>query len=136
MAGLEAVTQMCSIKKSVFRNLTKFTGRHLCQSIFFNKVAGLRPYQLQTLLKHWPRCFPGNFVKFLRTPFPTEYLRWLFLRALLILSAVSSNHQIVVYPKSVLLWSENSNFDVKLLKGATTHFHEESPFSNIYILNM
>ena len=25
------------------RNFTKFTGKHLCQSLFFNKVAGLRP---------------------------------------------------------------------------------------------
>ena len=34
---------------------------------FFNKVAGLRPV---TLLKKrlWQRCFPVNFVKFLRTP--------------------------------------------------------------------
>ena len=30
-------------KKGVLRNLTKFTGKHLCQSLFFNKVAGLRP---------------------------------------------------------------------------------------------
>ena len=29
-------------------NLTKLTGKHLCQSLFFNKVAGLRP---ATLLK-------------------------------------------------------------------------------------
>ena len=29
-------------KKGVVRNLTKFTGKHLCQSLFFNKVAGLR----------------------------------------------------------------------------------------------
>ena len=27
-------------KKGVFRNLTKFTGKLLCQSLFFNKVAG------------------------------------------------------------------------------------------------
>ena len=27
-------------KKGVLRNLTKFTGKHLCQSLFFNKVAG------------------------------------------------------------------------------------------------
>ena len=26
----------------MFRNLTKFTGKHLCQSLFFNKVAGFR----------------------------------------------------------------------------------------------
>ena len=30
-------------KKAVLRNLTKFTGKHLFQSLFFNKVAGLRP---------------------------------------------------------------------------------------------
>ena len=39
---LEAVFQRCSIKKGVFRNFTKFTGKHLCQNPFFNKVAGLR----------------------------------------------------------------------------------------------
>ena len=27
-------------KKGVLRNLTKFTGKHLCQGLFFNKVAG------------------------------------------------------------------------------------------------
>ena len=31
-----------SIKKSVLGNFTKITGKHLCQSLFFNKVAGLR----------------------------------------------------------------------------------------------
>ena len=65
-------------KKAILRNLTKFTGKHLCQSLFFNKVAGLRP---ATLLKKrlWHRCFPVNFVKFLRAPFYTEHLRWLLL---------------------------------------------------------
>ena len=28
-------------KKAVLRNFAKFTGKHLCQSLFFNKVAGL-----------------------------------------------------------------------------------------------
>ena len=27
-------------EKGVFRNFAKFTGKHLCQSLFFNKVAG------------------------------------------------------------------------------------------------
>ena len=55
-------------KKSVPKNFTKFTGKHLCQSLFFNKVAGLRP---ATLLKKklWYRCLPVNFVKLLRIPF-------------------------------------------------------------------
>ena len=30
-------------KKGVLRNFAKFTGKHLRQSLFFNKVAGLRP---------------------------------------------------------------------------------------------
>ena len=30
-------------KKGVLRNFAKFTGKHLCQSFFLNKVAGLRP---------------------------------------------------------------------------------------------
>ena len=60
--------QRCSIKKGVVRNFTKFTGKHLCLSLFFIKAAGLRP---ATLLKKrlWHGCFPVNFVKFLRTPF-------------------------------------------------------------------
>ena len=33
--------QRCSIETSVLRNFTKLTGKHLCQSPFFNKVVGL-----------------------------------------------------------------------------------------------
>ena len=29
----------CSVKKSVIRNFAKFTEKHLCQRLFFNKVA-------------------------------------------------------------------------------------------------
>ena len=31
-------------KKGVLKNFAKFTGKHLCQSLFFNKVVGLRPF--------------------------------------------------------------------------------------------
>ena len=43
------------MKKGVLRNFTKFTGKRLCQSLFFNKAAG-------------HSCFPVNFAKFLRIP--------------------------------------------------------------------
>ena len=68
---LETVARRCSIRKGILRNFAKFTGKHLCQSLFFNK----------TLLKQrpWHRFFPVNFTKFLRTPFLTEHLRWLLL---------------------------------------------------------
>ena len=63
-------------KKGVLRNFKKFTGKHLCQCLFLNKVAGLSP---ATLLKKrlWHRCFPVNLAKFLRTPFFREHLWWL-----------------------------------------------------------
>ena len=46
------------MQKCALRNFAKFTGKHLCQILFLNKVAGL-----------WDRCFLVNFAKFLRTPF-------------------------------------------------------------------
>ena len=57
-------------KKGVPRNFSKFTGKHLCQS--------LRP---AILLKKrlWQRCFPVNFSKILRISFLTEQLQWLLL---------------------------------------------------------
>ena len=30
----------CSLKKGAFKNFAKFTGKHLCRSLSFNKVAG------------------------------------------------------------------------------------------------
>ena len=60
--------QRSSVKKGVIRNIAKFTGKHLCQSLFFNKVAGLRP---TTLFKE-KDSGTGVFLwilKFLKTPF-------------------------------------------------------------------
>ena len=52
--------QRCSVKKGVFKSFAKFAGKHLCQSLLFNKVAGHRSVF---------RCFPVNFAKFKRTSF-------------------------------------------------------------------
>ena len=50
-------------RKGVLRNFAKFTRKHLRQSLFFNKFAGLRPANL--LKKRlWHRCFPLNFPNF------------------------------------------------------------------------
>ena len=69
--------QSCSVKKGVLRNFTKFIGKHLWSSIFFNKVTGLRSI---TLLKKrlWHMCFSVNFAK-LRTPFLQNTSGRLFL---------------------------------------------------------
>ena len=75
-------------KKGVLRNFAKVTGKHLCQSLFFNKVSGLRPATL--LKKRLWHSFPKNFVKFLRTTFLTEYLWWLLLDKLCRVSNLES----------------------------------------------
>ena len=68
----------CSVKKGFLKIFIKFTGKHLCQSLFFNKVAGLRP---ATLLKKrlWHTCFPVSFAKFLGTTFLQKALGRLLL---------------------------------------------------------
>ena len=35
--------QRCTVRKGVLRNFAKFTGKHLYQVLFFNKVAGSDP---------------------------------------------------------------------------------------------
>ena len=63
-----SIYRRCSVRIAVLRNFAKFTGKHLCQNLFFNKVAGLRPAPL--LKKRlWHRCIPVNFAKFLITTF-------------------------------------------------------------------
>ena len=41
---------MDSMIKGVYKNLAKFTGKHLCLSLFFDKVTGLKPV-LMTIFK-------------------------------------------------------------------------------------
>ena len=65
-------------KKGVLRNFSKFTEKHLSQSLFLNKAAGFRPANLLKK-RFWHRCFPVNFEKFLRITFFIEYFWWLIL---------------------------------------------------------
>ena len=102
--------QKCSMKNGVLRNFTKFTGKLLCQNLFFNKVAGLRP---ATLFKKrlWHRYFPVNFVKFLRTPFLKNTSRRLLLNVhsrlkvtiFQILKLKRPNMKLVIFTKFVLV---------------------------------
>ena len=58
----------CSITKGVLKNFAKFPGKNLCQSIFFNKVAGLRPGIYSKRDSDTSIFLSLNFAKFLRTP--------------------------------------------------------------------
>ena len=51
-------------KKGVLRNFAKFTGKHLCQSLFFNKDAGLRLAQVFS----YEFCEISKNIFFDRTP--------------------------------------------------------------------
>ena len=72
----QAVAQRCSVRK-VFLEISQNS-----QESTRAKVSILIKLQAPaTFLKKrlWHRCFSVNFVKFRRTPFLTEHLRWLLL---------------------------------------------------------
>ena len=54
----------CSVKKCVLRNFAKFTGKHLCQSLCFNEVAGTAA-----------QVFSCEFCEISKNTFFTEHLR-------------------------------------------------------------
>ena len=65
-------------KKGILRNFAKFTGKYLCQSLFFNKGAGLRPATLlkKTMVQVFSREFCGiskNTLSY-RTPLVAQNL--------------------------------------------------------------
>ena len=66
-------------KKGVIRNFAKFTGKHLCQSLFFNKVASLdlQLYKKEALAQ----VFSCEFSEICKKTFYflTEHLWWLLL---------------------------------------------------------
>ena len=62
-------------KKGVLRNFAKFTGKHLCQSLFFNKVAGLWPLACNFIKKEiLAQVFSREFCKISKNTFFTEHL--------------------------------------------------------------
>ena len=60
------------MKKGVLKNLAKLTREHLCQSLFFNKVADLRTAAL--LKKTLTQLFFCEFCEIFKNIFFTEHL--------------------------------------------------------------
>ena len=60
------------------RNFTNFTGKHLCQSLFFNKVGGLawNCIKKETLVQ----VLSYEFCEIFKNTFFTEHLWWLLLK--------------------------------------------------------
>ena len=65
----EAVARRCVCRKGVLRNFPKFTGKRLCQSLFFNKV-GTGDSSAGVSCK---------FCEISKNTFFIEHLRWLLL---------------------------------------------------------
>ena len=105
-------------KLFLLRNFATFTGKHLCQNLFFNKVAGPRP---ATLFKKtlWHRCFPVNFPKFLKTPFIQSNSRRLLLE---IVRGISLCFSIPKRPYFSLQFGQERNMGTHLKEEVTNLF--------------
>ena len=60
------------VTKGDLRDFAKFTGKYLCQSLFFN--ARISFFLLSLKKRLWYNCFPVKFAKILGTAFVTEHL--------------------------------------------------------------
>ena len=58
--------RMCSVRKGVLRNFSTFTGKHLCQGPFFNKV---RPQPATLLKKRLAQVFSCEFWEIFKNTF-------------------------------------------------------------------
>ena len=94
-------------KRGVLENFAKITGKYLCQSFFFNKVAGLKPVNLFRKIL-WHRCFPVKFTNFLRTPFLYKTSRGCFSLDLLLTPMYFWRKR--SFPKGLLFSSQCTSF--------------------------
>ena len=76
---IEAVVQRCSVKK-VFLEISQNSQENTCARVFFNKVAGLRPYACNFIKNETlAQMFSYEFCEISKTPFFIEHLWWLLL---------------------------------------------------------
>ena len=67
-------------KKGVRKSFAKFRAKHLCQNLFFNKVAGLRHITLKKRKKkRLAQEMSCEFCEIFKNTFFTELFRWLLL---------------------------------------------------------
>ena len=112
ISSLKAVVQRCFVKKGVLRKFAKFLGKHLYQSLFFNKVAGL----------------PVNFVKCLRTSFFTEHLWWLLLFSVEAVSSFALLFFLIVYKKTDEWYIEWQ----RVTTSGTTSYNNDNEWQWVY----
>ena len=66
----------CFVRRGVLRNFAKFTGKHLSESLFFNKVADLKPKACNFIEKETlAQVLSCEFCKISINSFFTEHVR-------------------------------------------------------------
>ena len=97
----ESVIWRCSVyRKGVLRDFTKFTGKHLCQKIFFNEVACLRPATL--LKKSMAQVFSCEFCKISKNTF--------FYKTPLVAASAHTDHKVTNVFQNIDFQSMFNNF--------------------------
>ena len=111
----EAVVQRCSVKK-LFLEISQNSQKNTCARVSFLIKLQARPV---TLLKKrlWHRCFPVNFMKFLRAPF-SQNTSW---RLLLV---YDNTEHAILYRFRATFTSEKFLFSS--VKRASLHYSELS----------
>ena len=92
--------QRCSVRKGVVGNFGKFTEQHLCQSLLFNKVAGLN---LQLYWKRDPgtgifRWILRNFLEhlFCKTPPGHCFCIWFSLHIYWVVTVIENKKKLLI----------------------------------------
>ena len=85
------MSEEVACKSSVRRNSAKFTGKHLCQSLFFNEVAATFLAQL----------FPCEFCEFFKNTFDEENL-WIASFQYVLLFSMLQIVRAVITPQSLM----------------------------------
>ena len=74
--NLRSSPRRCSLRKGVLRNFAKFRGKHLCQSLFFNKIIGLMPQVCNFIQKEtMAQVFSCKFCEISKNTFFTKQLQ-------------------------------------------------------------
>ena len=92
--------------RGVLKNFVKLTRKHLRRSLFFNEVAGLRPYFKRKTPAQLLSC---EFCKIFKNIFLTEYHKWLLLT--LSLSKILASNWLKKWNKN-----ENKKISMKVSK--------------------
>ena len=98
-----AVIQKCSVKNVILRNLAKFTRKHMCQSLFLKKVAGLRNVNFAKFhqkITFFNRAFLGFCSpKFKLAMFLTDFFGgdnlWIFRETYVVLKFLFERNEVI-----------------------------------------